>query len=46
MLDTVAIAELDGAAACVALDRARSVLVAAEVAEFFLAAHWADLHPG
>ncbi len=46
MLDTAAIADLDGDAACVALDRARAALVAAEVAEFFLAAHWADLHPG
>ena len=46
MWDTVATADLDGDAVCVALDRARAALVAAEVAESFLAGHWADLHPG
>jgi hypothetical protein len=40
------IADLDGDAACAAVEDARARLVAAEVEEFFLAAHWVVLHDG
>ncbi len=40
------IAETDGQAAADALVANRARLVEAEVAEFLLAAHWADLHDG
>ncbi len=46
MTEALLIADLDGDAACVALGEARSALVAAEVRELYLAAHWADLHDG
>ncbi len=46
MVEPDEIAGLDGEAACGALGRVRSALVAAEVTELFLVAHWADLHPG
>ncbi len=46
MFDAEWVAGLDADGVCVAVGRAHAVLVAAEAREFFLAAHWADLHSG
>lgn len=46
MLDLKAVTDLDGEAVCVAVEAAHARMIAAEVEQFTLAAHWADLHAG
>jgi hypothetical protein len=46
VLDRRAVRDLDGRSAADALARARDALVASEVAQVELVAHWADLHCG
>jgi hypothetical protein len=46
MIDLDAVAGLDGDAVCAAAEAAHARLIAAEVEQFVLAAHWVDLHSG
>jgi hypothetical protein len=46
MLELEWIGDLDGDAACVAVTDAHSRVLQAQAEEFYLAAHWADLHAG